>query len=107
MLGLGGSDFDRQATAAELDLGPSWSDVLTYSFFAFALLAVAGALTAAARSAPGWVWAIPVLMVAGVVAVSASQRFRLPADPFVVMLAALAISAALARFRGRRTLRAR
>jgi 4-amino-4-deoxy-L-arabinose transferase-like glycosyltransferase len=94
-LGLGGSDFNRQATAFELDLGPRWSDVMTYGFVPFALLAVAGCFTAAARRTPPWVWAIPVLMIAAIVLVSASQRFRAPADPFVVMLAALALSAAL------------
>jgi 4-amino-4-deoxy-L-arabinose transferase-like glycosyltransferase len=102
MLGLGGSAFNRQATAFELDLGPGWSDLMTYGFIPFALLAVAGCLTVAARRTPAWVWAIPLLMIAGTVLITASQRFRQPVDPFVVMLAALALSAARRRLTVRR-----
>ena len=97
VLGLGGSGYNRQATAAELDLGPGWSDLATYGAIPFALLAVAGCATAAARRTPRWVWAVPLLMLATVVLVGATQRFRLPADPFLVMLAALGASAALGR----------
>ncbi len=94
VLGLGGSDYNRQATAAEFDLGPRWNDLVTYGALPFALLAVAGCATAAARRAPRWVWAVPLLMLATCVLFSATQRFRLPADPFLVMLAALGLSAA-------------
>jgi hypothetical protein len=97
VLGVGGSDYNRQATAAELDLGPRWSDLVTYGALPFALLAAAGCATAAARGTPRWVWAVPLLMLATAVFVGATQRFRQPADPFVVMLAALGASATMRR----------
>jgi hypothetical protein len=97
VLGLGESGYNRQATAAEFDLGPRWNDLVTYGALPFALLAVVGCTTAAARRTPRWVWAVPLLMLATCVLFSATQRFRLPADPFLVMLAALGLSAALAK----------
>lgn len=101
LLSLGGREFNEAVTGADLGLGPRWRGALDYGFAPFALLAVAGCLTAAARRAPPWLWLVPVLMLAGVVLINASPRFRAPADPFVAMLAALAISAGLARLRGR------
>lgn len=103
VLGLGGTAFDRQAMAFELGLGSRWSDLGTLGFFVFAALALIGAFTAAARRAPWWIWAVPLLTVAAVVAITASQRFRYPADPFVAMLAALAVDAALTRRRASRS----
>jgi hypothetical protein len=97
VLGLGGSDYNRQAMAAEFDLGPRWSDLVTYGGFPFALLAVVGCATAAARQTPRWVWAIPLLILATSVIASATQRFRQPADPFLLMLGALGASAAVRR----------
>jgi hypothetical protein len=96
-IALACAGYNRQATAAEFDLGPRWSDLVTYGAVPFALLAVAGCATTAARRTPRWVWAIPLLMLATCVLLSATQRFRLPADPFLVMLAALGLSAALAK----------
>lgn len=106
VVGLGGSDYNRQATAAEFDLGPGWSDLVTYGAIPFALLAAAGCATAAARRTPRWVWAVPLLMLATCVLLSATQRFRQPADPFLVMLAALGASAILGRIAAGRTVTA-
>jgi 4-amino-4-deoxy-L-arabinose transferase-like glycosyltransferase len=103
VLGLGGSDYNRQATAAELDLGSRWNDLFTYGALPFALLAAAGCATAAALRTPRWVWAVPLLMLATSVLASATQRFRQPADPFLLMLAALGLSAALGLIAARRT----
>lgn len=97
VLGLGGSDYNHQAMAAEFDLGPRWSDLVTYGALPFALLALAGCATAAARGTPRWMWAIPLLILATSVVASATQRFRLPADPFLLMLAALGAVAAVRR----------
>jgi 4-amino-4-deoxy-L-arabinose transferase-like glycosyltransferase len=102
VFGLGGTDYNRQATADELGLGSRWSDLVTYGFFAFAALAAIGCLSMAARRAPLWVWAIPVLMIAGTLLITASPRFRQPADPFVVMLAALALTGLWPRLRAPR-----
>jgi 4-amino-4-deoxy-L-arabinose transferase-like glycosyltransferase len=72
---------------------PRWTaGVSAVSFLAFLALALAGAFTSAARAAPRWLWLMPVLMLASVVFVVGETRFRAPIDPFVVLLAAVAIA---------------
>ncbi len=64
-------------------------------------LAVAGAFTARARATPWWLWAIPVLLAASVVFITLeTPRYRTGVEPFVILLAALALCAAAA---GRRS----
>lgn len=70
-----------------------------YSFWALALLAVAGAFTAAARRIPGFVWAIIPLLLLSIVFVGGSARYRAPLEPLVVLLAALAVAWVVARLR--------
>jgi 4-amino-4-deoxy-L-arabinose transferase-like glycosyltransferase len=105
VLALDGSDYNRQSTAAEYGLGPRWSDLATYGFFVFGAIALIGMLTPAARRAPWWVWATPLLAIAAILFASSTQRFRQPLDPFIAMLAALAFNAALARRRANRAAR--
>ena len=62
------------------------------AFIAFLALALAGAFTSAARTAPRWLWLMPVLMLASVIFVVGETRFRAPIDPFVVLLGAVAIA---------------
>jgi 4-amino-4-deoxy-L-arabinose transferase-like glycosyltransferase len=77
---------------------PVWAaDAAAYAFWALALLALAGALTPAARRAPGWLWLVPVLLFAAVVFAGSAIRYRAPVEPFLALLAALALTA-----RGRR-----
>jgi 4-amino-4-deoxy-L-arabinose transferase-like glycosyltransferase len=65
------------------------------AFWVMAALALAGAFTRAARRAPGWVWAIPVLLALSVVFVNVeTPRFRQPIEPFLVLLAACAVTTA-------------
>jgi 4-amino-4-deoxy-L-arabinose transferase-like glycosyltransferase len=90
LVNLGGRDFHRLATRAEVGLGPRWSDAAMYGFFPFALLAVVGAASPAARAAPRFLWLVPLAM-ATVVFVLASQRFRVPIDPFILLLATAAV----------------
>ncbi len=73
---------------------PGWTaDFSGVGFLVFLALAIAGAFTAAARAAPRWLWLMPVLMLLSVMFVVGETRFRAPVDPFVVLLAALAVSA--------------
>ena len=73
---------------------PGWTaDFSGVGFLVFLALALAGAFTAAARAAPRWLWLMPVLMLLSVMFVVGETRFRAPVDPFVVLLAALAVSA--------------
>ena len=68
-------------------------------FWIFALLALAGAFTrAGAARRRCCVWAVPVLMYLSVVfLVVETPRYRTAIDPFVVLLAALALVAGAAR----------
>ena len=62
-------------------------------FWVYALLALVGAFTRQARAAPLWLWAVPLLMYLGVVfLVVETPRYRTAIDPFIVLLAALAVS---------------
>ena len=67
-----------------------------FCFWIFALLAIAGATTKRARRTPLFVWLIPLLLYLSVVfLVVETPRYRTGIDPFIVMLAALALRRAL------------
>ena len=68
------------------------------SFWVLCLLALAGLFTRAVRAAPKWIWAIPVLYALSVVFINVeTPRFREPIDPFLLLLAACAVSVPLRR----------
>jgi 4-amino-4-deoxy-L-arabinose transferase-like glycosyltransferase len=93
-LDLDGLDWARH-TASTVSIERKWADRGVYCFWVFAVLAVAGAFTAAARRTPWFVWAFPALMYLSVVfIVIETPRYRTPLDPFIVVLAALALVAA-------------
>jgi 4-amino-4-deoxy-L-arabinose transferase-like glycosyltransferase len=94
LLDLAGFTRARQ-TAATVGIDHGWADAGVVCFWLFALVALAGACTRRARRSPAVVWAVPVLMAAGVVFLTLeTPRYRMPIDPFVVLLAALAVTAA-------------
>jgi hypothetical protein len=71
---------------------PRWAaDAGAYGFLALALIALAGALTAGARRAPRWLWLVPIVLFATVIVAGSEIRYRAPVEPFIVLLAALAI----------------
>jgi len=73
---------------------PVWAtDAAAYGFYALALLALAGALTPAARRAPAWLWLAPILLFASVILAGSAIRYRVPIEPFLALLAALALTA--------------
>jgi len=97
MLDLGGWDWAIH-TAGTVSAGKRAGAAGIICFWAFALLAVGGAFTRRAREAPLWLWSVPVLMYLGVVfLVVETPRYRMAIDPFVIMLAALALSALAAK----------
>ncbi|HEY5428568.1 MAG TPA: glycosyltransferase family 39 protein [Solirubrobacteraceae bacterium] len=97
MLELEGT-FAWRASADALNLHEPWPTIGVYGFYVVALLAIAGAFTRTARRGPGWLWAVPLLWWISIVFVNVeTPRFREPIDPFVIMLAACALSTALAR----------
>jgi 4-amino-4-deoxy-L-arabinose transferase-like glycosyltransferase len=57
----------------------------------FLALAALGALTPAARRAPPFLWLTLTVVVVPPLVIIAELRFRAPVDPFVILLAALAI----------------
>jgi hypothetical protein len=100
-LDLAGLRWSRH-TAGTISVTSGWAVAGVICFWVFGLLALGGAFTRAARRAPWWVWAMPALVYLGVVAmVFETPRYRTGIDPFIIMLAALAL-AALAQRRVRR-----
>jgi hypothetical protein len=93
MLDVAGLGWSRH-TAATISIGPRWADAGVVCFWAFAALAIAGALTRRARQMPGYVVAIPVLLFLSVVFLAVeTPRYRTGIDPFIVMLAGTALVA--------------
>jgi hypothetical protein len=46
------------------------------------------------RGSPAWLWAIPVLLALSTMPILGNPRYRASIDPFLVLLAAVAIQAA-------------
>ena len=70
-----------------------------YAFWVVLALALAGALTRAARRAPSAFWWSPALILLSTVFFEGLTRYRSPADPFFLMLAALALVEGARRLR--------
>jgi 4-amino-4-deoxy-L-arabinose transferase-like glycosyltransferase len=93
MLDLAGMDWSIH-TAATISATRGWAIAGVICFWIFALLAIVGATTRRARAAPLWVWTVPLLMYVSVVfLVVETPRYRSAIDPFIVLLAALALTA--------------
>jgi hypothetical protein len=89
-------------SAASIDLPIATARIGVLSFWVLCLLAVAGVFTAAVRRAPGWLWLAPVLLWLSVGLVnSETPRFREMIDPFLILLAACALEAAVRALLGR------
>jgi 4-amino-4-deoxy-L-arabinose transferase-like glycosyltransferase len=80
-------------TASTISVSANWAVAGVICFWLSALLALGGAFTRVARETPWFVWAMPLLLYLGVVfLVFETPRYRTGIDPFVVMLAALALT---------------
>jgi len=102
-LDLAGLRWSRH-TASTISAGPGWADAGVFMFWAVAALAIAGGLTARARRLPLLVLAVPVLLYLSVVFLAfETPRYRTGIDPFIVMLAALALVAAWEAVAARRS----
>lgn len=88
----------RARTEARQILGipRSVTDAGVYGFYVIAALALVGCATSAIRRVPRFVWLVP-LMMATTAFVGGWIRYRAPIDPFLVILAAAAIAAALTK----------
>ena len=97
MLELEGT-FAWRASTSALNIRDPWPAIGVYSFYALCLLAIAGLFTRAVRRAPWWLWLMPVLWWLTIVPINVeTPRFREPIDPFLILLAGCALSAAVAR----------
>jgi 4-amino-4-deoxy-L-arabinose transferase-like glycosyltransferase len=97
---------DWRAAGAGLDM-PAAAGYLTSAWFWIVLaLALAGVATGATRGAPRWLWAVAALMFLSAVLVISGVRFRMPVEPFVVMVAGAALAHAPAAASRRHIMRA-
>jgi hypothetical protein len=93
-LDLAGLGWSRH-TASTVSVAHGWADAGVFTFWAVAALALAGALTARGRRIPLHVAAVPALLYLSVVFLAfETPRYRPGIDPFVVLLAAVALVAA-------------
>jgi 4-amino-4-deoxy-L-arabinose transferase-like glycosyltransferase len=84
-----------------VSLPPRAGTLVRVALLLTALLAVAGALDRRARHLPAGWWLAGLLIAASTLLVNAEQRFAVPLQPWLILLAALPISAALDRGRVR------
>ena len=83
---------DWRAAGAGLDM-PAAAGYLTSAWFwIVGALALAGVATGAARGAPRWLWLAAALMFLSAVLVISGVRFRMPVEPFLVMIAGAALA---------------
>jgi 4-amino-4-deoxy-L-arabinose transferase-like glycosyltransferase len=101
LLELEGWRYSR-LTNASIGFGRRLSDATVIAFWIAAVLAVVGAFTAAARRVPWPLWLAPILFAAMTAVAVGTTRYRMPIEPFVVLLAAAGVVAIADRFRGAR-----
>lgn len=100
MLNLTGPGLER-SVAPVWDYGRGLAVASVYGFWLLALLAIAGAMTRAARMPPVTWWACPLALALPSAFFLGLTRYRAPADPYLVMLAALGLLALTRRLRRR------
>jgi 4-amino-4-deoxy-L-arabinose transferase-like glycosyltransferase len=80
---------------------PRLAQLSAYATWVLLALALAGAFATAARTAPRALWLWPLIAFVTAVVLEGTIRYRSPADPFLVLLAALALTDRRWRARGR------
>lgn len=90
--------FAWHASAAAISEPIGVARIGVIGFWILCLLAIAGALTRAARAAWRWLWTAPVLLWLSAALVNAeTPRFREPVDPFLIVIGACAVAAVVRR----------
>jgi hypothetical protein len=91
-------DTEARAIVAGAAGSRTLAHVSILGFAVFALFAAAGAATRQARSAPSFVWLVPIALLCSVLPFAVNfSRFRAPLDAFAILLAALAVCAMASR----------
>ena len=102
MLDLAGLSWSRH-TASTISVEGGWANAGVVCFWLFAALAIAGGLTLRGRRIPGYVAAVPGLLYLSVVFLAfETPRYRTGIDPFIIMLAGVALVAGWDAVRTRR-----
>jgi len=80
-------------SATSVGLTQATAEIGVYCFWALCLLALLGLVGPPGMKAPGWLWAVPVIMWLSAALVNGeTPRFRTAVDPFLVLLAARGIA---------------
>lgn len=98
LFSLNGLDYARKANRA-VGYGPRLSDVSTIAYWLMGLAALAGLFTRARRRVPSALWLAPILIWLATAIALGTPRYRLPIEPFIVLLAAPALVSAWERVR--------
>jgi 4-amino-4-deoxy-L-arabinose transferase-like glycosyltransferase len=87
--------FASRASAHAQSIPRGIADAGVIGFWILCVLALAGAFTHRIRTAPAWVWVIPLLLWLSVALLNAeTPRFREPIDAFLILPAACALAVA-------------
>jgi 4-amino-4-deoxy-L-arabinose transferase-like glycosyltransferase len=98
LFNLTGTGLERFTARAE-GYPPQLAVISVYAFWLVALLAITGVALGAARGAPAAFWWCPAVMLLSTVPFNGNTRYRSPADPWFLILAALALLEGWRRFR--------
>lgn len=90
MLHLDGKSFNEMQIRGETGVGAFPAKSAAWSLWAVIALAVVGTIASRRRLGPPSLWLIPALLWT-VVFIEAGNRFRLPVDPFLILLAAIGV----------------
>jgi 4-amino-4-deoxy-L-arabinose transferase-like glycosyltransferase len=88
---LKGFGFAKLANRS-LGYGELGTTQWVFSYYVVGLVAIAGAFTKKSRQVPLAFWLTPLLFVLVTVPTLGTSRYRAPIEPFMVLLAALAVS---------------
>jgi 4-amino-4-deoxy-L-arabinose transferase-like glycosyltransferase len=97
--------FNLTGTGLERYLAPyqaygrGLAEASVYTFWLALALAIAAVVLGAASAMPRALWAWPLMIVLSCLVFAGDTRYRSPADPFVILLIAAGISAAISRWR--------
>lgn len=87
----------RRSAHADTDASAGFANLGVFTFWVVGLFALLGVLSATARAVPKVLWSVPLVIWASEAPITTgTPRFRAALDPFVILLAALAVQAAIA-----------